>query len=173
MIELFWAFFFLNLYQQTERYLSYQQESEPSLGCNCKATPLLMLQEKERGLFWLQGFMYLIWQHKLKNPKFFMNFKEYRQALYVTIIQHDSLMRMRRSLGLSRTHVHPEEESTNRKLQACAPSETQDMGKGKGWFFGAFWHQTNYLSFSNHHLLKSSKIFTVLSSTLDSLASSL
>lgn len=54
----------------------------------------------------------------MEKIKFFKNFKEYGQALDVTIRQHDMLRRVRRSSGMTRTHVHPEEEGPKRKLQA-------------------------------------------------------
>lgn len=80
-----------------------------------------------------------------KKAKFFLSFKEYGQAVYATISLYNLLRRMRWSPGLNRTHVHPEEERLNRKLQTCSSSETQHAGNIKAWFFWAFWYLITWL----------------------------
>lgn len=74
-----------------------------------------------------------------------MNFKEYGQALYVTGLYN----LLRRSPGPNRTHVHPEEERPNRKLQTflCFLRNSKHR-EHKDLIFLSFLI-SDYLAFSN------------------------
>lgn len=87
-----------------------------------------------KGIILNSGF-HMLYGNLSEKKKVFHELQRKWSGIPCDYSQHDMLRRMRKSPGLNNTHVHPEEERPNRKLQSCASSETQE---GKGMIFLSF-----------------------------------
>lgn len=151
MVELFWAFFFFP-WTYMNRLSVTSLISRKKLTCSgmqLQGHSFTAATRNGKGIILNSGF-HMLYGNLSEKKKFFMNCKENGQAFRVTIASMTCWGEWGRAqvwtIPMSILKRKGQTESSN-------PVLLQKLRRGKGWFFWAFWHPTNYLFFPNHLVL--------------------